>query len=80
MGYANFLPILAGNIRSTPEQLGAQTAEIAAQVIATGQWPRPHYPRQFTVRTNTQVAKLLRLTIPSEQDLQRRLTALEQRP
>ena len=65
---------------STPEQLGAQTAEIVAQCIATGQWPRPHYPRQFTVRTNAQVAKSLRLTLPSEQDLQRRLTALEQRP
>ncbi|HYQ90664.1 MAG TPA: ABC transporter substrate binding protein [Candidatus Competibacteraceae bacterium] len=65
---------------STPEQLGVQTAETVAQWLTTGQWPRPQHPRQFTVRTNAQVAKSLRLAIPSEQELQRQLTALEKLP
>ena len=61
---------------STPQQQGAQGAEIARRVLAhDGGLPAPQYPRAFTVRVNASVARSLGLRVPDEQELQAALDA-----
>ena len=61
---------------STPQQQGAEGAEIARRLLAHDSGlPAPQYPRDFTVRVNASVARSLGLRMPTEQELQTALGA-----
>ncbi|MBS1211003.1 MAG: hypothetical protein H6R19_3401 [Proteobacteria bacterium] len=65
---------------STPEQLAAQSVDIALQVLAGGAIPGPQYPRHYTIGINERVARSLGLTLEGETVIRERLERLERQP
>jgi len=66
---------------SSPEQLAAQTAELARSVLNGSGNPGMQYPRQFTVGINERVARSLGLHIDdSAVAIRERLEKLERQP
>ena len=64
-------------IYSTPQQIGQQVAEILQRMLATryGELPAPAYPKYFTVKTNSSVARSLDIDVPSDAVLAQRMAA-----
>ena len=62
-------------VYSTPQQIGTQLAEIVQRMLPGKTWdlPAPSYPRYFTVKTNTSVARALDISLPSEPALAQRM-------
>ncbi len=62
-------------VYSTPQQIGTQLAEIVQRMLGGRGWdlPGPGYPKYFTVKTNTSVARALDITLPSENALAQRM-------
>jgi ABC-type uncharacterized transport system substrate-binding protein len=55
---------------STARQQGRQGGEIARQILSSdGVLPEPRYPKYFTVRVNSSVARSLGLHLPPEDTL-----------
>ena len=55
-------------IYSTPEQIGTQAARLIKTMVRNGIWtlPKPHYPENFSVKINRNVARSLGLVVPEE--------------
>ncbi|MGA7800269.1 MAG: ABC transporter substrate binding protein [Gammaproteobacteria bacterium] len=68
-------------VYSTPEQIGRQAGELISRMARLGRWqlPKPSYPAYYTVTVNRQVARSLRLDVPTGQQLQAELEKLERR-
>lgn len=66
-------------VYSTPQQIGRQAAEMISRMVARGQWrlPKPSYPAYYTVTVNRQVARSLRLNVPTGRQLHAELEKLE---
>lgn len=66
-------------VYSTPEQIGRQTGELISRIAAQGRWklPKPAYPAYYTVAVNRQVARSLRIGIPTGPQLHQELEKLE---
>lgn len=66
-------------VYSTPEDVGRHVSDLIRRFLADPRrrLPAPQYPRYFHVRINTQVAHSLGIELPSADDVQRRLEALE---
>lgn len=64
------------SLYSTPAQIGRQAGELVMKQFESGysQLPSPAYPRYFSVAVNQQVARSLGFRVPSEAELERRLT------
>ena len=65
---------------STPEQLAAQSADIALQVLAGGAMPTPQYPHHYTIGINERVARSLGFSLEGEALIRERLERLERQP
>jgi len=65
---------------STPEQLGREAAELLATAMEGGRLalPAPRYPKYFSVRVNTQVARSLGIVVADEQTLHSRLAGMHE--
>jgi len=64
-------------IYSTPQQIGQQVAEILQRMLATrlAEMPAPAYPKYFTVKTNSSVARSLDIDVPNDAVLAQRMAA-----
>lgn len=60
---------------STPQQIGAQIAEMVQRMLPGRGWdlPPPSYPKYFTVKTNASVARALEISLPSDNALAQRM-------
>ncbi|KGK40854.1 hypothetical protein LH51_19010 [Nitrincola sp. A-D6] len=59
---------------TTTEQLAQQTSQVLNQLITTDIIPEPAYPHEFTLKINQSAARTLRLELPDEELLSKRLT------
>jgi ABC-type uncharacterized transport system substrate-binding protein len=66
-----------GAVYSTPEQIARQAAEMVARAAQDSAWNigPSAYPRYFNVALNRTVARSLRLDVPEDEELLRRLNA-----
>lgn len=65
-------------VHSTPEQLGKQAGELLkAYEGSDAELPLPQHPRYFTVSVNRVAARSLKMDLPSDLELLRRLEELE---
>lgn len=64
-------------VYSTPQQIGQQVAETIQRMLSARHWelPPPAYPKYFTVKTNSSVARSLDIDVPSEAVLAQRMSA-----
>jgi ABC-type uncharacterized transport system substrate-binding protein len=62
-------------VHSTPEQIGRQLGELAAELAATGRWrlPPPQYPQYYSVTLNNRVLDSLGLRLEPEEAILRKL-------
>jgi len=69
-------------VYSTPQQVGATTAERVAALLRRRplQLPLPVHPRYFDVSVNYELARALGLSLPTESVLKGRLAAREEAP
>jgi ABC-type uncharacterized transport system substrate-binding protein len=63
------------SLHSSPAQIGRQTAEWVRSVLRSPsiRLPSPTYPAYFSVSINEQVARSLGFSLPSENELEKRL-------
>jgi hypothetical protein len=63
------------SLHSSPAQIGRQTAEWVRSALSAPsvRLPSPTYPAYFSVSVNEQVARSLGFSLPSEEDLEKRL-------
>lgn len=73
--YARAGALLA--LYSTPEQIGAQAAEVIAGILAGRRLPRPAPPERFEVGVNMNVARSLGIALPDGASLTRSLLRQE---
>jgi putative tryptophan/tyrosine transport system substrate-binding protein len=82
IGYSDSL-VRAGALAavySSPDSLGTETAELLVQEIialSPDRWPPPYHPEQFSIGVNRDVARSLRLSLPSDREIEARLRAGE---
>jgi len=64
-------------VYSTPQQIGQQVAETIHRMLPVRHWelPPPAYPKYFTIKTNSSVARSLDIDVPSEAVLAQRMGA-----
>ena len=64
-------------VYSTPQQIGQQVAETIQRMLSARQWELlpPAYPKYFTVKTNSSVARSLDIEVPNEALLAQRMAA-----
>ena len=64
-------------VYSTPQQIGQQVAEAIQRMLSARQWELlpPAYPKYFTVKTNSSVARSLDIEVPNEALLAQRMAA-----
>ncbi|OFZ69548.1 MAG: hypothetical protein A2Z01_06975 [Betaproteobacteria bacterium RBG_16_58_11] len=64
-------------VYSTPQQIGQQVAESIQRMLSARHWelPPPAYPKYFTIKTNSSVARSLDIEVPSEAVLAQRMGA-----
>ena len=64
-------------VYSTPQQIGQQVAETIQRMLPARHWelPPPAYPKYFTIKTNSSVARSLDIDVPSEAVLAQRMGA-----
>ena len=65
---------------SSTAQIGAQTADIAREVLAGRALAPPQYPRDYSISINTYVAHALNLKLENESHLLKRLRQEDRRP
>jgi putative tryptophan/tyrosine transport system substrate-binding protein len=67
-----------GAVFSTPKQIARQSAQVAMKAKQRGQMvlPPPEYPRYWAVEVNRNIARGLRIALPDDVELTRRLAAL----
>lgn len=60
---------------STPQQIGLQISETIQRMLPGKGWdlPPPAYPKYFSIKTNTNVARSLGISVPSEATLIQRM-------
>ncbi|MGH1461023.1 MAG: ABC transporter substrate-binding protein [Neptuniibacter sp.] len=63
---------------STPEQIGKQTAELIEKSKLNKRLPPAQFPQYFSVATNPNAAKSLRISIPTSESLSKALREGEQ--
>ena len=59
-------------IYSTPENIGRDAGELISQWLAQPDkpLPKPHYPSQFTIKSNPNVARSLGIKLPGDRNLE----------
>lgn len=64
-------------VYSTPQQIGQQVAETIQRMLSARHWelPLPAYPKYFTVKANSSVARSLEIDVPSDAILAQRMGA-----
>ncbi len=64
-------------VYSTPEQIGKQAGELAAELVKSNHWSLPLslYPKYFSVDVNSDVARSLGIVLPKKTDIARSLNA-----
>lgn len=64
-------------VYSTPEQIGKQAGELAAELVKGGRWSLPAslYPKYFSVDVNRDVARSLGIIMPKKTDIAHSLNA-----
>ena len=64
-------------VYSTPQQIGQQVAETIQRMLSARHWelPLPTYPKYFTVKANSSVARSLEIDVPSDAILAQRMGA-----
>lgn len=67
-------------VYTTPEEVGAQAADMLGQLLDTGILQSPQFPRQFRVGVNGHVARALGIDVAEEAVLTERLRRLEREP
>ena len=67
------------SLHSTPEQVGAQAADMLLTALAKGHLPPPQYPRQYAIATNPHVARSLGVAIEGEEALLQRMNRADAR-
>ncbi len=71
-----------GSVYTTPEQIGFQAARLVANAMHDTGWTfgPAVYPEYFSVAINRSVARSLRLEVPADEDVLRKLNAPEVSP
>lgn len=66
-------------VHSTPEQLGMDAANMATDALLNRPWrlPESRYPAMFSVSVNYQLARALRVDLPSENTLEQTIKRYE---
>lgn len=68
------------SLHSTPEQVGAQAADMLLAALARGgHLPPPQYPRQYAIATNPHVARSLGIAIEGDETLLQRMNRTDPR-
>lgn len=68
-----------GAIFSTPEQLAAQAAEMAASFARNRQLPAPQHPASFSIALNQQVARSLGITLDTPETIREKMDQASER-